>query len=62
VKHTAAILNNDNLKQKLKKNIRDHVKRKMGWLKVDKSHIKVYHKIVRVPYGQARHIFGEDEM
>ena len=61
LKHTAAILNDADLGQKLKKNIRDHVKSKMGWSKVAKSHIKVYHKVVRVPYGKARHVFWEDE-
>ena len=57
----AAILSDEKLSQTLGANIKNYVAQEIGWSKVAQQHIDVYHPVVRVPYGKAKHVFWEDE-
>ena len=59
VESIVKIINNDKLRQQFINNIRNYVKKDVGWDHVAKSHINVYQSIVRVPYGMAKHVFWE---
>ncbi len=53
------LISNDKLRQQFRNNIRNYIKKDVGWDNVAKSHIELYQSVVRVPYGRARHVFWE---
>ena len=61
LKNIAAILTDEKLFHTLKTHIKNYVAQKIGWSKVAQLHIDVYHPVVRVPYGKAKHVYWEDE-
>jgi glycosyltransferase involved in cell wall biosynthesis len=59
VDNIVKILNDDSLRGGLGDNIRRYVKNEVSWDIVADKTLAVYHKIVRVPYGKARHVYFE---
>jgi 1,2-diacylglycerol 3-alpha-glucosyltransferase len=53
------LLQDKQLLQTLKKNIKEYIKQDVRWGNIAKAHIKIYHSVVKVPYGKARHVFWE---
>ena len=51
------IINDNELKKRMKKNIHAYISNKTNWSLIAKKHIEVYHKVVTVPYGKARYIY-----
>jgi glycosyltransferase involved in cell wall biosynthesis len=55
------ILRDDDLYRTLQNNIKDYVKNYSSWSKIAQLHIKVYHSVVRIPYGRAKYVYWEEE-
>ncbi len=53
------ILSDDNFSKQLEKNINDYIEQDVSWKHVARLHIEAYQSVVRVPYGNARHVFWE---
>jgi len=50
-------LNDRELADGMKKNIRQYVSEKAGWSQIAQQHIDAYHSGVTVPYGKARYVY-----
>ncbi len=56
------LLTDDELRSRLRGNIRSYVETQAGWSKIAMRHTEVYHSIVKTPYGKAKYVyFPEDE-
>ena len=51
------VINDNDLRNQMKKNIRSYIKNKTSWSLIAERHIQVYHNVVTVPYGKARYIY-----
>ena len=61
VRDIIKILRDDELYRTLQNNIKAYVKDYSSWSKIAQHHIKVYHSVVRIPYGRARYVYWEEE-
>ncbi len=55
------ILRDDDLYRTLQNNIKAYVKNYSSWTIIAQQHIKVYHSVVRIPYGRAKYVYWEEE-
>jgi len=55
------ILRDDDLYRTLQNNIKNYVKNYSSWSIIAQQHIKVYHSVVRIPYGRAKYVYWEEE-
>ena len=51
------IINDDSIRNQMKKNIQSYIKNKTNWSLIAKKHIQVYHNVVTVPYGKAHYVY-----
>lgn len=61
VKNITKILRDDKFRNNLEDNIKNYVEQVVGWSKVAKKHVEVYHSVVRVPYGNAKYVYFPKE-
>lgn len=61
IKNIIRVLRNNTLHQRLQNNIKNYVKSHVSWEKVAKLHNKVYHSVVKVPYGKAKYVYWDEE-
>jgi 1,2-diacylglycerol 3-alpha-glucosyltransferase len=61
VRDIIQILRDDELYRTLQNNIKAYVKDYSSWSKIAQHHIKVYHSVVRIPYGRAKYVYWEEE-
>ncbi|MFC1585485.1 glycosyltransferase [Fibrobacterota bacterium] len=54
------VISRNGLKNKMRNNIHKFVKNHNNWGMIAKRHIDIYHSVVNVPYGKARHVFWEE--
>lgn len=54
------LLTDAKLYNQCKTNMRRYVKEKVNWEKIAKAHREIYHKIVKVPYGNAEYIYWQE--
>lgn len=51
------ILSDSSLASELKENMRRYVRERAGWSLIAEQHNRVYHSVVRVPYGKGRYVY-----
>lgn len=56
VKHIIKILSDDNYEESLRKNIKKNTASRK-WYEIAKEHIKIYEKVIKVPYGRGRYFY-----
>jgi len=54
-------INDRDLAEKMRANIRRYVAEKAGWSRIAQQHIDVYHDVVTVPYGKARYVYFHED-
>ncbi len=60
-KNILKILQDDELRHKLKDNIKNYVEQDLKWSKAAEKHIDVYHSVINVPYGNAKYVYFPEE-
>jgi glycosyltransferase involved in cell wall biosynthesis len=55
------ILRDDDLCRTFQNNIKEYVNNHSSWAIIAQQHIKVYHSLVRIPYGRAKYVYWEEE-
>ena len=61
IQNIIKILRDDDLCRTLQNNIKEYVKNHSSWAIIAQQHIKVYHSLVRIPYGRAKYVYWEEE-
>jgi len=60
IQNIIKILRDDDLCRTLQNNIKEYVKNHSSWAIIAQQHIKVYHSVVRIPYGRAKYVYWDE--
>lgn len=51
------VLNDENVRAQLERNMTRYVREQAGWSRIARQHIQVYHSVITVPYGKGRYVY-----